>query len=114
MLIHQGGAINTQDTTAAIDTDALPLDDEVEELEDEQIDPIVQALIKEREVRGWSQADVGRRLGHAGGQAVQQWETGKVTPRLDTLRAWMAVFGLSLRLDRPVVRGRPRTNFPKS
>jgi transcriptional regulator with XRE-family HTH domain len=77
------------------------------------LDPIVETLIKERLARNWAQSDVGRRLGHPGGQQVWLWESGRNMPSLPSLRAWAAVFDIEIVARAQVRRGRPRTNFRK-
>lgn len=78
-----------------------------------ELDPIIVILTKERHARGWTQSEVGRRLGHASGQNIWLWETGRVIPTLPNLRAWAALFLAEIVLRVPVRRGRPRTNFRK-
>jgi transcriptional regulator with XRE-family HTH domain len=81
---------------------------------EEDVDPIIEMLVKERLIRGWTQLDVGRKLGHTSGQVVSQWETGRVPSiGLRSLRAWAAVFDIEIVARSLIRRGRPRTNFKR-
>jgi transcriptional regulator with XRE-family HTH domain len=82
-------------------------DTDVEE-DNEELDPIIQVFIKERLARGWTQGEVGHKLGHTAGSTISQWERGHVVPSLQNTRAWGAVFELEIVTHRPVRRGRPR------
>jgi transcriptional regulator with XRE-family HTH domain len=52
-------------------------------------------LIKERHQRGWSQAELGQRLGLPQ-MHISGIETGKIVPRFDTLLDLVRVLGLDL------------------
>src|SRR5436853_5777447 len=39
-----------------------------------------QRLRRERELRGWSQEDVARKIGAPDDKTVRRWESGKVSP----------------------------------
>jgi len=78
------------------------------EIGEEYIDPIIEVLTKERMARGWTQTEVGHKLGHVSGNVIYQWERGRISPRLPNIRAWAALFGLNIVTFRKPVRGRPR------
>lgn len=59
-------------------------------------DPIVEALRAERKQRGWTQTDVGRRVGHTSYQSVWSWENEAQEPRLSSLRAWAKALGFDV------------------
>jgi transcriptional regulator with XRE-family HTH domain len=54
-----------------------------------------EALIKARRERGWSQAELGRQVGLPQAH-ISGIETGRVTPRLDTLLDLVRVLGHDL------------------
>lgn len=54
-------------------------------------------LYRRRRGRGWTQQDVGDRLGVTQA-AVSEWERGVHSPTLATVERWANVLGMSLRL----------------
>ena len=82
------------------------------EVEDEEIDPIILALRKEREARNWTQWDVAQRMGYSAPAYISELESGRRDLSLTTLRNWSKVLGLDVQVRAPRSnRGRPRTNF---
>lgn len=49
-----------------------------------------------RNERGWSQRELGRRMGDMTGQTVHHWERGHHTPSLEKARQLAEAFGISL------------------
>jgi transcriptional regulator with XRE-family HTH domain len=63
-------------------------------------DPILAELRAERRRRGWSQTDLGQRLGRRTYQSIYRWESGTNDPTLANLRAWAAALGYELTLGK--------------
>jgi transcriptional regulator with XRE-family HTH domain len=63
------------------------------------VDPLVQALIAERERLGWGVRETARHIGigHYPGR-LSEWELGYNSPTLPSLRKWAAGLGLDLAL----------------
>lgn len=79
---------------------------------DEEIDPILVALRKERETKGWTQWDVARRMGYSAPTYISNLERGQHDLTLSTLRSWATVLGMEVLIRAPRSnRGKPRTNF---
>ena len=59
-----------------------------------------------REAKGWSQAELARRLGKRGGQGeISTWETGKVVPETANVERLAEAFGVTvydLTVDAPL------------
>jgi transcriptional regulator with XRE-family HTH domain len=51
-----------------------------------------------RHMRGWTQAELARAAGIAQ-SAVARWETGNVSPRVDSLQRVLGAAGLQLRVQ---------------
>lgn len=80
--------------------------------DDEEIDPIIAMLRKERLARGWTQWDVARRMGFAAPSYVSMLESGERDLLLSTLRAWAATMDIEILGRVPKSnRGRPRRDF---
>jgi len=58
---------------------------------------IYRTLTARRRELGWSQADLGNRMGTSQ-SAVCEFERGKVEPRVDTLQRWAHALGYDLAL----------------
>lgn len=58
----------------------------------ESLDPIVRALVDEREERGLARSDVTRAIGGSASD-VSRWERGLTEPSLQRLRKWAASLG---------------------
>lgn len=61
-------------------------------------DPILDALRAERERRGWSQTELGERLGRRSYNTAYNWECGVNEPKLSSLRAWARALGYDVTL----------------
>lgn len=80
--------------------------------DNEELDPIVRALKKERLARNWTQWDVARRLGFTSPARVSQLEKGEADILLTTARNWAEVLGMEIQVrSSKYHRGLPRTNF---
>jgi transcriptional regulator with XRE-family HTH domain len=79
----------------------------------EELDPIIQALRKERLARGWNQWDVARRMGYSSPARVSQLESGEGDIHMSTLKSWAETLGMEVLIRAKVTRGRPRANFKK-
>lgn len=80
--------------------------------DDEEIDPIIAMLRKERLARGWSQWDVARRMGLAAPSQVSYMESGEHDILLSTLRSWASTMDIEILARVPKSnRGRPRRDF---
>lgn len=91
----------------------IPVNEGLEDVDtddelDIELDPMVEVLVRERDRRGWSQAEVARKLGHTSQGLISQWERGIIMPGLIRLRAWAALFDMApeMRSTKPVTRGR--------
>jgi len=63
-------------------------------------DPIIATLRAERGRLGLTQTDVAQLIGRKTYQTIHQWESGKNTPTLASLRAWANALGYDLALTR--------------
>lgn len=91
-----------------VDLESDDLDPET----DEEIDPIIVMLKKERLARGWTQWDVAKRMGLTSQGHISLLEAGKVDLQLSTLRHWAEVLDVEVmgRAKRKR-RGRPQVDF---
>jgi transcriptional regulator with XRE-family HTH domain len=62
-------------------------------------DPILDALRRERERRGWSQHRLANEIGRATYQTIFNWESGTNEPILGHLRHWAAALGFAIVLE---------------
>ena len=67
------------------------------------VDPLVALLRERREGLGWTQWQLGERMGMgARNTMISEWECGVVSPTLPTLRRWADALGMDLTvLTRP-------------
>ncbi|MEK5078833.1 helix-turn-helix transcriptional regulator [Solibacillus sp. FSL W7-1436] len=77
-------------------------------------------LKKEREKRGWSQADLAEKI-HVSRQSVSKWETGKNYPSIEVIIDLSDLFGITIdemlrsdgELKEKVIRDSKKLAYPK-
>ena len=100
--------VTTFRVDSPVNEGVLGLDPEVEE----ELDPIIVALRKERLAQDKTQWDVAKAMGYTAPSYISLLETGKVDLTLSTLRAWTRALGMETLVRAPRSnKGRPRTNF---
>ncbi len=62
---------------------------------EEDTDPMIEVLVKERHARNMTQAEVAKHMG-VNPAYVSQLESGELDPRLSTLRRWHAAVFMEL------------------
>jgi predicted transcriptional regulator len=99
-------------TVEVAETYRVDFADSVDAVDSEELDPIIQALKKERLALGWTQWDVARKMGFTSPARISQLESGEHDFQISTLRGWCEALGMEVMVRAPKSnRGRPRTNF---
>lgn len=75
-----------------------------------KLHPVIEAMRDARLARGWTVRDLARESGGAHENTIWAWEGGRSSPKVEQLAPVLAVLGLELTAEEPVLRlpvGRP-------